>query len=256
MIKYSPSNNALLVAQQYLQHEFRKIFYDIKNPKIWNKLDKSINNYAKREGEGSFWLLVASISEGWKLKEIYNITSSTKYKWKLREIPVSKIILTGMSPTIDKYTIKKYKRNPLAFARAWKKDKKMRKEILDTGFSRHKERDRFPVLVFQTRDGFQVFDGMRRTLLALINKKDKIRAWVGYNVNPRGKSLISGDRCYFLSNIYTRSKNKDKNLEKSIIRIGKEIIAQHRNGKETLMNRVAGWSRNPEIKRIFAKMLK
>lgn len=256
MIKYTPSKNALLVAQQYLKHEFRKIFYDIRGPKIWQKLDNSIDNYAQKEGGGSFWLLVAAISEGWKLKGIYHITSSTKYQWKLKEIPVSKIILTGMSPTIDKYTIKKYKRNPLAFAMAWKKDRGMRKEILDTGFSSYKERDHFPILVFQVNNSFHVFDGMRRTLLALIDNKDKIKAWVGYEVNPRGKSLISGDRCYFLSNIYTRSKNRDKDLEKAIIRIGKEIIVQHRNGQETLIKRIAGWSHNQDIKRIFAKMVK
>jgi hypothetical protein len=200
--------------------------------------------------------LTAAISEGWKIKDIFYIVSSTKYKWKLQQFHLSKIVLTGMSPVIDKYTIKKFNRNPLAFAKAWKKDKKMREEILKTGFSSHKERDNFPILVFQTDDGFHVFDGMRRTLLALINNQDKIKAWVGYKTNPKGKSLISTNRCYFLSNIYERSEKQDKELEKSIIRVGKEIIFNHRNGKEILIKRIADWSHNPEIKRIFKKMIK
>lgn len=257
MIKITPSRNALLIAQQYLKHEFRKIFNDIKNPAIWKKLDKSIENFVKRENEKSFWDLVAAISEGWKLKSVFRILSNTRYQWRLCELPLEKIVLTGMSPAIDRYTIKKFNCNPIAFAEAWQRDKKMRQAILKTGpLGPHKERDHFPILVFQAKDGFHVFDGMRRTLVALINSRKKIKAWVGYSVNPGGKSLISSNRCYFLSNIYTIAKNPDKELEKSITRIGREIAANYRNGPEILIKRIAGWSHNPVIKRIFKEMVK
>lgn len=256
MVKFTPSKNALLVAEQYLKHEFRKIFNDVKNPSIWKKLDKSIESFTKREGEISFWNLIAAISEGWKVKIVFHILSSTKYRWKLRQISVSKIILGGISPIIDKYTIKKFNRDPLSFAENWQKDKKMREEILRTGLAPHKGRDSFPILVFQTNNGFRVFDGMRRTLLALIDNQSKIKAWVGYEINPRGKSLISTNRCWFLSNIYEQSKKQNKELEKSVILIGKEIIANHRNGKEALIKRIAGWSHNKKIQRIFKKMVR
>jgi len=80
MIKLTPSKNALLIAQQYLKHEFRKIFSDIKDPKIWKKIDKSIETFIKRENEASFWSLLAGISEGWKLKAVFHLLSSTKYQ--------------------------------------------------------------------------------------------------------------------------------------------------------------------------------
>lgn len=254
-MKLTPSKNALLIAQQYLKHEFRKIFGDIKDPKIWKKLDKSIEGFVKRNGEISFWNLTAAISEGWKVKGVFHILSNKKYQWKLQEILLSKVVLGGMSPVIDKYTIKKFRREPLEFAEAWKKDKRMREEILRTGFGPHKERDHFPILVFQADDGFHVFDGMRRTLLTLINGQEKIKAWVGYRINSKGKPLISTNRCWFLSNIYELSKKQDKELEKCIIRIGREIIANYRNGREALIKRIAGWSHNPKIKEIFKKML-
>jgi len=254
MFKFTPSENALLIGRQYLKHEFRKIFGDVKDAKIWVKLDKSIDNFSKGGNESSFWNLLAAISEGWKLKAVFHILSNNRYKWKLDKISVDKIILTGMSPAIDKYIIKKYNRSPFDFIRAWKKDKKMRDEIFATGLAPHKERDHFPILLFEAKDGLRVFDGMRRTLLALIAGKKKIKAWAGYVVNHRGKSLISADRCYFLSNIYERSKKQDKELEKAIVRIGKEIIENYRNGEETLFKRIAGWSHNPEIKRIFSIM--
>ncbi len=256
MIKLTPSKNALIVAQQYLKHEFRKVFSDVKDQKTRRRLDRSIENFIQRENESSFWNFLAAISDDWKLKSIFYILSSTKYRWKLKEIPISKIILTGMSPTIDKYTIKKFNRNPLAFVKDWHKDKKMREDILKTGLAPYKERDPFPILVLKEDQGFRVFDGMRRTLLTLIRGKDKIKAWIGYQTNPRGKSLISNGHCYFLSNIYTRSEKKDKELEKAIVCISKEIIKNYRNGKDVLIKRIAGWSHHPEIKRIFRKMVK
>lgn len=257
MLKYTSSKNAHLIACQYLKHEFHKIFNDLcSDKKFLKKLDKSIDGFIKREGEKSFWYLTAAISEGWKLKKVFYILSNNAYQWKSpQKVAIEKLVLGGMSPVIDKYVVKKFKRDPLLFREGWRTDKKMRKEILATGLAPHKERDHFPVLLYKLLDGkFRVFDGMRRTLLALIAGHKEIKAWVGHRVNPKGKPLVSGDRCLFLSQTYERSKKTDKELEKSIIRIGKEIIVHYRNGKEALAKRIAGWSHNPKVKKIFKRM--
>ncbi|MFH1583404.1 MAG: hypothetical protein ABIB72_03765 [Candidatus Falkowbacteria bacterium] len=256
MLKYTPSKNALIIAKQYLKQEFRKIFSDVKDDKFFKKIDKSIDNFNGREGEMSFWNLVASIAEGWKLKLVFQILSDDKYQWKLKNIPLEKVYLTGMSPTIDKYVIKKFNHNSVAFARAWKASKAMRQEIIKTGFSAHKERDYFPILVYKISDSFRVFDGMRRVLLALTKNQKSLKAWVGYKINAKGRPLISANRCYFLSNLYNQAKNKDKTLEKSIIKIGKEINKNYRNGREVLLKRIIGWSHDQKIKSIFAEMIK
>jgi len=256
MLKYTPSKNALVIARQYLKNEFRKIFSDIKDEKLLKKIDKSLDGFSLREGEGSFWNLVAALAEGWKLKQVFAILSDDKYQWKLKNISLKKIYLTGMSPAIDKYVIKKFNRNPLAFAKAWKVNKAMRQEILKTGFSAHKNRDNYPILVYKIGENYRVFDGMRRTLLALIGNKKEIKAWVGVKANAKGRPLISANRCYFLSNLYNQAKNKDKNLEKSIVRIGKEINKDYRNGREVLLKRIIGWSHDQKIKSLFAEMIK
>ena len=256
MLKYTPSKNSLIIAKQYLKNEFRKIFSDIKDEKFYKKIDKSIDNLNLREGEASFWNLLAAISEGWKLKQVFAVLSDDKYQWKLKNIPLEKIYLTGMSPVIDKYIIKKFNRNPLAFARAWKINKAMREDFIKTGFSAHKERDYFPILVYKVGDSFRVFDGMRRTLLSLAKNQKSIKAWVGYKINVKGRPLVSANRCYFLSNLYNQAKTKDKNLEKSIIRVGKELNKNYRNGREVLLKRVIGWSHDQKIKSIFAEMIK
>ncbi|MBI4779298.1 hypothetical protein HY797_02510 [Candidatus Falkowbacteria bacterium] len=256
MLKYTPSKNALLIAKQYLKQEFRKMFSDVKDDKFYKKIDKSIDNFDNREGEMLFWNLLAAIAEGWKLKQVFAVLSDDKYQWKLKDIPLEKIYLTGMSPTIDKYIIKKFNRNPVAFAKAWKMNKAMREEIIKTGFSAHKDRDYFPILTYKIGDSYRVFDGMRRVLLALTKNQKNIKAWVGYKVNAKGRPLISANRCYFLSNLYNQAKVKDKILEKSIVRIGREINKNYRNGREVLLKRVIGWSHDQKIKSIFAEMIK
>jgi len=73
MLKYTPSKNALVIAKQYLKNEFRKVFSDIKDDKFYKRIDRSIDNFNLREGEMSFWNLLAAISEGWKLKQVFSI---------------------------------------------------------------------------------------------------------------------------------------------------------------------------------------
>jgi hypothetical protein len=255
-MKLSPSKNAEAIAKQYLKHEFRKIFNDL-DEKTFRRLDRSIDNFLNREEESSFWNLLAGISEGWKIKYVFHNLSDAKYRWKLETIPVDKIILTGMSPTIDKYTIKKLDRDPLKFAAAWRADGLMRKEIKATGLAAHPERDHFPVLVYKEGDGYKVFDGMRRTLMALINGKKEIKVWAGYPANKKGKPLVSTNRCFFLANLYALSDKKDKKkIEAALLPIGRQIVKNFRNGDEVLAKRIAGWSHDKNIQRIFTKMSK
>lgn len=256
MQKYTPSKNALIIAKQYLKNEFRKIFSDVKDEKFYKKIDKSIDKFDAREGEMSFWNLLASLAEGWKLKQVFAVLSDDKYQWKLKNIPLAEVYLTGMSPVIDKYIIKKFNRNPALFAKQWKINRTMREEIIKTGFSAHKDRDNFPILTYKIGENYRIFDGMRKVLLALIKNQSTVKAWVGYKVNAKGRPLISANRCYFLSNLYNQAKSKDKSLEKALTRIGKEINKDYRNGREVLLKRIIGWSHDQKIKSIFAAMIK
>lgn len=251
------SRNAEKAAKQYLCHEFRKIFREARGEEFFRQMDDSIENMIFREDEASFWRLVAAISEGWKLKWVFHILSSTKYRWSLKPLPLESLTLTGMSPVMDNYNYKEAKGSPIEFARCWHEDKTMRKEIMDTGFARHPERDHFPIMVYQDEEGrYKVFDGMRRLLWKAIDGKDKVEAWAGKLVNPKGQSLISEERCFFLGNIFDWSDERDPELVKAVITIGRHIIRNYRNGGDVLANRIAGWSHDDELKRIFEEMIK
>lgn len=253
MNKLSPSKEAEKMGREYLRHEFRKIFNDIKDEDVWKKIDRSVESFLRREGEESFWNLLFGISEGWKIKYIAHILSDKKYRWKLEDFPLNKIVLTGMSPLIDKYVIKKCERDPLLFRKEWRKSSAMRKEIRKSGFSRHKERDGDPVLIFQKDGEFRVFDGMRRTLLAATRGEDKIKAWIGYEKNKKGKPLISVSRCLFLADILSLSR-KNKDLQQAVLKISKEIAKNYRNGRKTIIKRIANWSHDPDIKKTLEKI--
>lgn len=250
MNKIFANKEAVLMGRQYLKHEFRKIFSDVKNDTFWKKLDRSIDRFVNRKGEQSFFNLLVGISEGWKLKEVAQIISNNTYSWKKTLVPMKDIILTGMSPTIDKYTIVKCKRSPQLFANEWENNTKMRKEILSTGFKMHKNRDKDPIFLFQEGKKYKVFDGMRRTLLAAIRANKKIYAWVGSTKNKKGKPLTGSDNCLFLALLYARS-NKNQKIENGIMAVSKEIIKQYRNGEEVFRKRIAKWSHNKDIRKLF-----
>lgn len=252
----TPSPAVARIAAQYLKHEFRKIFADVRDAAIWRRLDRSLERLPAREPDYSFWALVAAISEGWKVKNVFRRLSDTSYRFRREKVAVSCIVLTGMSPTIDRWTIVKYKRSAVAFAEAWPRDALLRTAIRKAGIRPHRERDHFPVFLFEAEDGLRVFDGMRRTLLALMRGDQTIAAWVGRRVNPHGKPLVSANRCWFLANLYEYAQRKDAAFKHALVRVGREIAAQHRNGRTMLEERIAGWSHDPAIRELVDRMLR
>ncbi len=250
-MKLTPSKNAERMAVQYLQHEFRKMLNGIKNRTVWKSIDRELAQFVQHNGEFSFWNLVAAVSEDWKLKGVYRIISDTKFRWRKEKIPTKKIVLGSMSPTIDAYTFKKFKHDPILFKEAWAKDVKMRQTIIRTGFSSHKERDHFPIFVWKDGKGYRVFDGMRRTLLALINGKKEVVAWVGESVNKKGKPLLSGGFAYVLSQIYAEADKSDK-INRATKILLTTISREKRNGKELFQERIVKWSHNNKIRELFS----
>ncbi len=250
-LKLTPSKNAEKMAIQYLQHEFRKILGSIKDKKTWQAIDREIANFPKTQGESSFWNLVAAIAEDWKLKAVFRILSDTRFIWTRKEIPLEKIVLTGMSPEIDRYTMAKCKSDPMQFLKLWETNKKARGAILKTGFSKHQERDDYPIFLWEGPDGFHVFDGMRRTLLAIIGHRKTITAWIGKTSNKKGGPLIANGFGYALSAVYRHSTEKSGIIDDAFVEVIKVIEKDYRNGEELMKKRIAGWSRDKKVKKLF-----
>ncbi len=243
------------MAVQYLQHEFRKILPEVFRTQGGRVIDRDFERLSKRQGEVSFWNLLAGVSEDWKLKSVFRVLSDSRFSWKKKKIPVRGIILTGMSPLMDEYVIKKCDRSPIAFGEMWKKDKKMRDKIKKSGFSAHSERDHFPIFVAHEDGKYKVFDGMRRTLLAIIGNKRYITAWVGDMKRKNEKPIISEGFCYVFSQIYKNGKRTKKQND-AFVEVGKIISKEYENGRDVLRTRIGGWSHDGRIKEIFERMIK
>ncbi len=251
MRRLTPSKNAERMAIQYLQHEFRKILNGIRNPETWKLIDKEIADLPATQGESSFWNLVAAVSEDWRLKSVYRVLSDTKFTWKLEEIPLNKITLPCMSPTRNQYTLTRCGGDPVKFLALWKTNAQARNAILKTGLSRHRERDYYPIFIVDIPGGLSVFDGMRRTLLAVIGGKKTITAWIGRPTKKKGKPLVSGGFGYVLSQVYRYAERKNKNVDRAFTQVVQIIGSDYRNGKELMNKRIAGWSRDEKIKKVF-----
>lgn len=254
MERLTPSLNSRLIAQQYLKHEMRKMFDNVNDSTVWQLLDSSIDCLLERQGEASFWKLVAAFAETWKHKHVFHILSSTKYLWQLRRILLTKLVLTGMSQTVDSYVIDLCARDPKKFLQAWHSDSEIREAILKTGLKSYPERDHFPIIVYE-EEGLRVIDGMRRALVNLIKGRQYIQAWVGKEVNLKGRSLVTPEHCHFLTKLYDRSEQESPDLGIALARMAKEIVKQYRNGAEVLTNRIATWDENKILKRLLLEEL-
>jgi len=248
--------SALLVAKQYLSHEFIKLFSVSNDKRLLADIKTFMDKFDEYYDEPELWRLLSTISEGWRLKAVFRVLSNDRYIWTKETLPLESIVLTGMSPTIDKYIAKSEKR-PRTFKQLWDSDQLMRKEITATGFSPHAERDHFPIIVFEKNrgKGFRVVDGMRRMLLATIADRPHIEAWVGRQVKKSGKPMISESRAYFLYDVYQFSKTKSPELKSAIATIAKEIIDTYGNGREVIEQRVIGYANKPAFTEIFKEVL-
>lgn len=105
-----------LIANQYLYHEFLKIFKDVTDVSFRHKIKQSIDHFRKREGEHHYWLLVAAIAEGWRVKWVYRLLTNPGYRWNLEVRKISDLTMTGMNPKVVDKVIMQVGRNFYRFA--------------------------------------------------------------------------------------------------------------------------------------------
>mgnify|MGYP001580500919 CR=1 FL=1 len=61
------------IIKQYFLHEFSKLLSDIEDEKFWEQFENSLEFNFRKMSENSLWQLLSGISEGYKLKWIYNL---------------------------------------------------------------------------------------------------------------------------------------------------------------------------------------
>lgn len=112
------------------------------------------------------------------------------------------------------------------------------------------ERDQHPVFVFwdPREHTLRLFDGMRRTILAAIQKKKTIKAYVGYPAS-KGKQMVNLDKIQYFKLLFREAK-KDPLTYQAFVRCGQEMVRQSQNAKKAFKDSLKPWSDKREKKLI------
>jgi hypothetical protein len=243
-----------VMTNEYLYHEFLKIFSDIKKPAFHRQIKKSVNSLLKRYGPHNYWLLVSAIAEGWRVKQIYRLLTNPGYQWNLELRKISDLSMTGFNPRAVDRLIFRCHRKFERFADYYRHHPEFFKKYMPNLHPRPGV-DKLAVFAYwNTRENrLQIFDGMRRTVLATIARKKTIKTFVGYPLR-QGKPMVNLDKIQFYKLLAAFAK-KDKKTINSFVVVGREIVKQHSNARRAFINSIKPWS-DPFSKKLMYAITK
>src|ERR1051326_832062 len=173
------------IAQQYIGHELRKLFPSVRDLSVWQSIDQSVSRWF----EGNllttpvriFWNGFHAIARGFRFKNLLPFLTSKNIEWEERTMPLTDLQFgfafpdqdfLGPYPSVLK--VKQQLSLPVHL-RARNKlyaECKIEREL--TAF-----RDSDPIIVRRMEGKLRAIDGNRRLLLALLEGKNDIQAYVG-----------------------------------------------------------------------------
>jgi len=229
------------LGNQFLYHEFLKIFRDIEDKLFHKKIKKSLDAFIRREGRHHYWLLISAIAEGWRVKHVYRLLTNTGYHWNLELRQISDLTMTGLNPPIVDRLIHRCQRDFHKFAAYYHRHPVFFKKYMPNLLPRP-ERDHHPVFVYwdARHKQLRLFDGMRRTVLQAVKNKKTIKAFVGYPVKS-GKQMVNLDKISFFQHTFLEAK-KSQPTYRSFITVGREIAKQSKNGTQAFRSIIKPWS--------------
>ncbi len=171
------------IAVQFIQHEWRKLFPQIRGEKLWKSIDAQIADWYEMLTIRNFWNAIHGITIGFRLTSIVPWLTSLHVKWEEKDVPFEELWFRGKFGPIESLEVE----TP-DLAGAVKKAIFRRKnlEFLEKTrqyFKSHKNdtepRSDSPIFVVRKKDKLRVIDGNGRVLKTIIDGKNSIRAFVG-----------------------------------------------------------------------------
>lgn len=236
------------IARDFIEKECRKLFVSINNKETWEKIDSDIAKWFGGKASElapvhDFWNGLEGIARGFKLKDILTYITSENIQWKLTQIPVNKIIFSTDLPVTEKIAKAPYKSQILIDYLS--KNKVVAKNIQidsDIHAKSSMPRDHYPIMVLSDGQNFQILDGHRRTIRAIIYDKKFITA---YCAKFMTKEKIFKN--YWVSTGFLRNliriwriakDNHDQQTAKSVVQILQNLSDNHDNVRYILPKRV------------------
>lgn len=171
------------VAIQYIQHEWRKLFPQLRGEEVWQSIDKQIADWYETLGVRNFWNAVHGITIGFHLTSVVPWITSLNVRWTERDIPFDELYFRGKFGPIASF-----KAETPEFVDSIKKaiflpENQKFLEATKRYFESHKNdtepRSDHPIFVVRKKGKLRVIDGNGRVLKAVAESKDSIRAFVG-----------------------------------------------------------------------------
>lgn len=171
------------IAIQYIQYEWRKLFPQLKGKELWQSMDKQIADWYEMLSIRNFWNAIHSITIGFRLTSIIPWITSLNIKWGEKEVRFNELYFRGKFGPISPLKV-----DTPDFTDSVKRaiflpeNLKVLKETRQY-FESHKNdtdpRSDPPIFVVRKNGKLRVIDGNSRTLKAIVESKDSIRAFVG-----------------------------------------------------------------------------
>ncbi len=176
------------IAIEFIQHEFRKIFPNIREHKIWNKLDKETKNLLKNKTFApvkDFWNFFDAVCFGLKLKNLTIRLTSQNIKWSKEKVLVDDLYMgakndfKNLFKLSDNFPSGKKVREFLFNKNNKDILEKERKEtVLHSG--KTFQRDDYLIIAYYDFDGkLMIVDGNRRYLKKIIGGEKEIFIYCG-----------------------------------------------------------------------------
>lgn len=171
------------IAVQYIQHEWRKLFPQLRGKELWQSIDNQIADWYEMLSIRNFWNAVHGITIGFRLTSIVPWITSLNVKWEEKEVPFSELYFRGKFGPISSLKV-----DSPDFVDSVKKAIFLPENIkvlekTRQYFESHKNdtepRSDSQIFVVRKNGKLRVIDGNGRTLKAIVEKKDSIRAFVG-----------------------------------------------------------------------------
>jgi hypothetical protein len=169
------------IATCYAQHEFRKLLPQLRDISLWQSIDKQIKDWYEELSERNFWNAIHGISMGFRLKSLVPLITSLNINWEKKDMAPEDIWFGGKFGPISSL-----KSSELGFDVKEKIFQSQNINILEQTQKKLKDlssetspRDEFPIFVVLKEEKLRVIDGNRRLLQAIVERKKKIKVFVG-----------------------------------------------------------------------------
>lgn len=171
------------VAIQYVQHEWRKLFPSLRGQELWQSIDAQIADWYKMLSIRNFWNAIHGITIGFRLTSIVPWITSLHLNWSEREVTLDELWFRGKFGPIAELEAGTPDSAIAVKEAIFKPENRDFVEKTKQYFEAHKNdtepRSDFPIFVVRKEGRLRVIDGNGRTLKAIVEGKNAIRAMVG-----------------------------------------------------------------------------